>query len=65
MLFFKKKKTWGELESQILNYLMPFNQKFHVEFTYHVIPGKAFVVDDGGAETPGRVDAGSGDGDGC
>ena len=24
-----------------------------------------FVVDDGGTETPGRVDAGSGDGDGC
>ena len=32
---------------------------------YHVIPGMLFVVDDGGPQTPSRVDAGSSDGDGC
>ena len=32
--------------------------------TYVVIPGLVLVVDDGGAQAPGRVDAGAGDGDG-
>ena len=31
--------------------------------TYVVIPGLVVVVDHGGAEAPGRVDAGAGDGD--
>lgn len=30
---------------------------------YLVIPGLALVVDDGGAQAPGRVDASAGDGD--
>jgi hypothetical protein len=29
-----------------------------------VVPGLVLVVDDGGAQAPGRVDAGAGDGDG-
>jgi hypothetical protein len=32
--------------------------------TYVVIPGLVVVVDHGGAQAPGRVDAGAGDGDG-
>jgi hypothetical protein len=32
--------------------------------TYVVIPWLVLVVDDGGAQAPGRVDAGAGDGDG-
>nr|GMD01674.1 hypothetical protein CFOL_v3_27320 [Ipomoea batatas] len=34
------------------------------EGTYVVIPGIVLVVDNGGSETPGRVDASSGNGDG-
>ena len=32
--------------------------------TYVVVPWLVLVVDDGGAEAPGGVDAGAGDGDG-
>lgn len=33
-------------------------------WTYLIIPGFVLVINDGGAEAPGRVDAGPGDGDG-
>lgn len=34
------------------------------DFSYLVVPNFFIVVDDGGAEAPGGVDAGAGDGDG-
>ena len=34
-------------------------------FTHMVIPCVVFVVDDGGPKAPGRVDAGSSNGNGC